>query len=68
MPTASKAVGSTAHASGAPRNSGVPLVPLTLTEFVHCVLWCVQVGIIGPDKKFKILTSAEVQDYLQEVE
>lgn len=27
-----------------------------------------QVGIIGPDKKFKILTSAEVQDYLQEVE
>jgi hypothetical protein len=30
--------------------------------------FCVQVGIIGPDKKFKILTSAEVQDYLQEVE
>jgi hypothetical protein len=27
-----------------------------------------QVGIIGPDKKFKILTAAEVQDYLQEVE
>lgn len=31
------------------------------------VVW-LQVGIIGPDKKFKILTSAEVQDYLQEVE
>jgi len=30
--------------------------------------YLVQVGIIGPDKKFKILTSAEVQDYLQEVE
>jgi hypothetical protein len=27
-----------------------------------------QVGIIGPDKKFKVLTAAEVQDYLQEVE
>ena len=33
------------------------------------VLLCVlQVGIIGPDKKFKVLSSAEVQDYLQEVE
>lgn len=31
-------------------------------------LLSLQVGIIGPDKKFKILTSAEVQDYLQEVE
>lgn len=31
----------------------------------HCAL---QVGIIGPDKKFKILTDAEVTDYLQEVE
>lgn len=28
----------------------------------------IEVGIIGPDKKFKILTAAEVSDYLQEVE
>lgn len=27
-----------------------------------------QVGIIGPDKMFKVLTAAEVEDYLQEVE
>jgi hypothetical protein len=33
-----------------------------------CCCCCCQVGIIGPDRKFKILTSAEVQDYLQEVE
>lgn len=35
-----------------------------------CLFLCVyaQVGIIGPDRKFKILTAAEVQDYLQEVE
>jgi hypothetical protein len=33
-----------------------------------CCCCCGQVGIIGPDRKFKILTSAEVQDYLQEVE
>jgi hypothetical protein len=31
-------------------------------------MYWMQVGIIGPDRKFKILTSAEVQDYLQEVE
>jgi hypothetical protein len=29
---------------------------------------CQQVGIIGADKTFKVLTAAEVQDYLQEVE
>lgn len=28
----------------------------------------IEVGIIGPDKKFKVLTAAEVEDYLQEVE
>ncbi len=27
-----------------------------------------QVGIIGADHKFRVLTDAEVQDYLQEVE
>eukprot|EP00879_Flechtneria_rotunda_P027076 GHRR01028941.1.p1 GENE.GHRR01028941.1~~GHRR01028941.1.p1 ORF type:complete len:151 (+),score=53.19 GHRR01028941.1:302-754(+) len=28
----------------------------------------IEVGIIGPNKKFRVLTDAEVQDYLQEVE
>eukprot|EP01024_Parvocaulis_polyphysoides_P020312 TRINITY_DN19444_c0_g1_i1.p4 TRINITY_DN19444_c0_g1~~TRINITY_DN19444_c0_g1_i1.p4 ORF type:complete len:101 (-),score=19.59 TRINITY_DN19444_c0_g1_i1:81-383(-) len=28
----------------------------------------VEVGIVGEDKKFRVLTVAEVQDYLQEVE
>ncbi|KIZ02631.1 20S proteasome subunit alpha 2 [Monoraphidium neglectum] len=28
----------------------------------------IEVGIIGPDRKFKVLSAAEVQDYLQEVE
>lgn len=35
----------------------------THTRYIHT-----QVGIIGPDKKFKVLTASEVQDYLQEVE
>jgi hypothetical protein len=38
-----------------------------MIKLLNC-LHHTQVGIIGPDKKFKILTSAEVQDYLQEVE
>ena len=28
----------------------------------------IEVGIIGPDRVFKVLTEAEVNDYLQEVE
>lgn len=28
----------------------------------------IEVGVIGPDRKFRILTAAEVSDYLQEVE
>jgi hypothetical protein len=32
------------------------------------VLVGLQVGIIGKDKKFRVLTEAEVSDYLQEVE
>jgi hypothetical protein len=28
----------------------------------------IEVGIIGTDKTFKVLSEAEVQDYLQEVE
>jgi hypothetical protein len=28
----------------------------------------IEVGIIGADKTFKVLSEAEVQDYLQEVE
>jgi hypothetical protein len=41
---------------------------LPAAMFLFCCCCCCQVGIIGPDKKFKILSSAEVQDYLQEVE
>ena len=28
----------------------------------------IEVGVIGPDRKFRVLTEAEVSDYLQEVE
>lgn len=28
----------------------------------------IEVGVIGRDRKFRVLTEAEVQDYLQEVE
>ena len=29
---------------------------------------CVQVGIVGEDNKFRVLTPSEVADYLEEVE
>jgi hypothetical protein len=29
---------------------------------------CMQVGIVGEDNKFRVLTPAEVADYLEEVE
>ena len=28
----------------------------------------IEVGVIGPDRKFRVLSAAEVTDYLQEVE
>lgn len=28
----------------------------------------IEIGIVGPDRKFRVLTAAEISDYLQEVE
>jgi len=28
----------------------------------------IEIGLIGPDQKFKVLTPSEIKDYLEEVE
>jgi len=37
------------------------------SEYWLCALFS-QVGVIGADRKFRVLSEAEVADYLQEVE
>ena len=43
---------------------------LTLKESFDGVMdeEAIEIGVVGEDRKFKVLTPAEVKDYLQEVE